>query len=131
MGEAIGEFGPPVLFVEDLARTRDFYVETLGFSLGFEDETSAGVFLGEEMFILVTVPSASDMLPGQELGSPRGQRSVGLFNIFVENVDEAFAGLRSKGVDFIVEPMDREWGRRTAHFKDPEGVIWEISQSIE
>jgi catechol 2,3-dioxygenase-like lactoylglutathione lyase family enzyme len=131
MGEAIGEFGPPVLFVEDLARTRDFYVETLGFSLGFEDETSAGVFLGEEMFILVTVPSASDMLPGQELGSPRGQRSVGLFNIFVENVDEAFAGLVSQGVDFIVEPMDREWGRRTAHFKDPDGVIWEISQSIE
>jgi catechol 2,3-dioxygenase-like lactoylglutathione lyase family enzyme len=131
MSAAIGEFGPPVLFVEDLGRTKSFYVETLGFTLGFEDETSAGVFLGEEFFILVSIPSASDMLPGEELGSPRGQRPVGLFNIFVENVDEAFADLKSKGVVFIVEPMDREWGRRTAHFKDPNGVIWEISQSIE
>jgi len=131
MSEAIGEFGPPVLFVEDLERTKNFYVGTLGFSLGFEDATSAGLFLGEEMFLLVTVPSASDMLPGEALGSPRGQRPVGLFNIFVENVDEAFANLNAKGVAFIVEPMDREWGRRTAHFKDPDGVIWEISQSIE
>lgn len=131
MSAAIGEFGPPVLFVEDLVRAKSFYVETLGLSLGFEDDTSAGVFLGEELLILVTVPSASDMLPGQELGSPDGQRSVGLFNIFVEDVDEAFEALKSKGVSFIVDPMDREWGRRTAHFKDPEGVIWEISQSIE
>lgn len=131
MSAAIGEFGPPVLFVDDLARSKAFYVETLGLSLGFEDDSSAGVFLGEEFFILVTVPSASDMLPGQALGSPVGQRAVGLFNIFVENVDETYESFKSRGVQFIVEPMDREWGRRTAHFKDPEGVIWEISQSIE
>ena len=131
MSTLIGEFGPPVLFVEDLERAKGFYVDILGLSLGFADDTSAGIFLGEEMMILVTVPSASDMLPGQDLGSPKGQKPVGLFNIFVENVDVTFQSLKSKGVDFIVEPMDREWGRRTAHFKDPEGVIWEISQSIE
>ena len=130
MSAVIGEFGPPVLFVEDLVRAKSFYVETLGLSLGFEDDTSAGVFLGEEFIILVTVASATDMLPGQELGAPARQRSVGLFNIFVEDVDATFESLKSKGVTFIVDPVDREWGRRTAHFKDPEGVIWEISQSI-
>ena len=91
------EFGPPVLFVEDLAATKDFYLERLGFTLGFEDATSAGVFLGEEFLILVTIASASDMLPGQSLGSPRGQRSVGLFNIFVEDVDQTFEDRRPKG----------------------------------
>jgi uncharacterized glyoxalase superfamily protein PhnB len=131
MSAAIGEIGPPVLFVEDLGRAKAFYTETLGFALAFEDETSAGVMMGEDIFLLVTVESATDMLPGQELGTPRAQRSVGLFNIFVENVDEVFTGLQAKGVSFIVEPMDRYWGRRTAHFKDPDGVIWEISQSIE
>ena len=87
--------------------------------------------MGEDMFIIVTVGSATDMLPGEEVGTSLGQRSVGLFNIFVENVDEAFEGLKSRGVVFFIEPMDRSWGRRTAHFKDPDGVIWEISQSIE
>ena len=131
MCAAIGEIGPPVLFVEDLGRAKAFYTETLGFSLAFEDETSVCVMMGEDMFLLVTVESGADMLPGEVLGTPRGQRSVGLFNIFVENVDEVFVALQAKGVPFIVEPIDRYWGRRTAHFKDPDGVIWEISQSVE
>jgi lactoylglutathione lyase len=131
MSEAIGEFGPPVLFVEDLERAKDFYVDVLGFRFGFGDDGGIGFFIGDVMFLLVTLPSASDLLPGEEVGTTRGQRSVGLFNIFVENVDDAYALLRSRGVAFIVDPMDREWGRRTAHFKDPDGYVWEISQSIE
>jgi catechol 2,3-dioxygenase-like lactoylglutathione lyase family enzyme len=131
MSTAIGVFGPPVLFVEDLERAKEFYVGALGFSLAFEDPTSAGLLLGGDMFLLVTVPSAGEMLPGEELGTTNGQRPVGLLNIFVENVDEAYERLRSKDITFIVDPMDREWGRRTAHFKDPDGFIWEISQSIE
>jgi lactoylglutathione lyase len=131
MGAVIGEFGPPVLFVEDVERARDFYVDVLGLALGFEDETSAGVFLGDELLLLVCVLSASDMLVGEDLGTPHNQRPVGLFNIFVENVDAAFEHLKSLGVSFIVDPIDREWGRRTAHFKDPDGFIWEISQSID
>ncbi len=125
------EFGPPVLFVEDRDRSRKFYGETLGLRLGFGDETGAGFFLGDAMFLLTTVPSAEDMLPGEELSSLQGQQSTGLFNIFVDNCDDAFELLRSRGVEFIVEPMDRPWGRRTAHFKDPDGVIWEISHSME
>jgi lactoylglutathione lyase len=83
------------------------------------------------MFLLTTVPSAEDMLPGQDLSSLRSQRPAGLFNIFVDNCDDAYELLRSRGVEFIVEPMDRPWGRRTAHFMDPDGVIWEISHSID
>jgi catechol 2,3-dioxygenase-like lactoylglutathione lyase family enzyme len=131
VSNAIGEFGPVVLFVEDVARARDFYVDVLGFSLGFEDETSAGLFLAEELLLLVSVASGEDMLVGESLGPPRNQRGAALFNIFVDDVDVAFERLRSLGVTFIVDPVNREWGRRTAHFKDPDGFIWEISQSID
>jgi lactoylglutathione lyase len=131
MGAAIGELGPPVLFIDDLARSKAFYVDTLGFTLGFEDETSAGLFVGEDMFMLVTVPSGEEMLTGEKLSTPNGQWATGLFNIFVENVDVVFEQLKAKGVEFIIDPIDRYWGRRTAHFKDPDGVVWEISQSID
>lgn len=130
MGVAIGEFGPPVLFIEDLQRAKTFYVEILGFTLAFEDSTSAAVLLGDDMILLVTIEGA-EFLSREEPSSPRGQRPVGLFNIFVESVDEAFAALKSKGVEFFIAPVDREWGRRTAHFKDLDGFIWEISQSID
>jgi uncharacterized glyoxalase superfamily protein PhnB len=131
MGEAIGELGPPVLFTNDLARSKTFYADTLGFTLAFEDSTSAGFVVGDGMFILVTVASGEDMLTGEVLSTPEGQRATGLFNIFVQDVDQAFESLRALGVEFIVDPIDRYWGRRTAHFKDPDGVVWEISQSIE
>jgi lactoylglutathione lyase len=131
MSNAYGEFGPMVLFVEDVVRARDFYVDVLGFSLGFEDESSAGVLLGDDLLLLVSVASAADMLVSEDLGTPRSQRPVGLFNIFVEDVDVAYERLRSLGVTFIVDPVNREWGRRTAHFKDPDGFIWEISQSVD
>ena len=121
MSESLGEFGPPVLFVEDLGRARDFYVDVLGFAPAFDDSTSAGLLLGDDLLLLVTVPSATDMLPVTQPSSPRGQRPVGLFNIFVENVDATFEHLTAKGVVFLVDPVDRDWGRRTAHFTDPEG----------
>ncbi|HUZ42717.1 MAG TPA: VOC family protein [Acidimicrobiales bacterium] len=130
MGHAIGGFGPLVLFVEDLERAKTFYVETLGFKFAFEDSTSAGVLLGDDLLLLVTIAGAQ-FLSAVDPSTPRGQRPVALFNIFVENVDEAFETLKSKGVAFFLDPIDREWGRRTAHFKDPDGFIWEISQSID
>lgn len=71
------------------------------------------------------------MLEGQTPASPRGQHPTGQFNIFVDDVDEAFARLSALGVEFFIEPMDRYWGRRTAHFKDPNGFVWENSQSID
>ncbi len=97
MGEAIGHFGPPVLFIGDLERSKAFYVDALGFRLAFGDSTSAGLFLGDEMFLLVTVPSAEDMLAGETLGTPKDQLATGLFNIFVENVDETFEQLKVEG----------------------------------
>jgi catechol 2,3-dioxygenase-like lactoylglutathione lyase family enzyme len=127
---ALGEFGPAVLFIEDLEQSKNFYVDALGFTLAFEDSTSAGLLLGDDLMLLVTIPGA-EFLSSVDPSSPRGQRPVGLFNIFVKNVDEAFKTLKSKGVTFFLEPTDREWGRRTAHFKDPDGFLWEISQSID
>jgi uncharacterized glyoxalase superfamily protein PhnB len=48
----------------------------------------------------------------------------------VEDVDALYADLASKGVEFVREPVDREWGLRTAHFKDPDGNIWELARPL-
>ena len=126
---AIGEFGPPVLFVEDLARSKDFYVERLGFALGFEDATSAGVFLGEEFLILVTIDSANDMLPGQALGPPLTvpqDYSISSSRTWTRrSKTSSREGSSSSSNRRIAN------GGATAHLRDPDGVIWEISQSIQ
>jgi catechol 2,3-dioxygenase-like lactoylglutathione lyase family enzyme len=130
MAEPAVGLGPPVLFVEDLERSKSFYHDVLGLSVGNEDPTSAGMILGSDMILLVTLDSARDMLTGETPGTPRGHDPTHQFCLFVDDVDDWFKRLSAMGVEFFIEPMDRYWGRRTAHLRDPDGFIWEISQEM-
>lgn len=130
MAAASMSMGPPVLFIEDLVRSRKFYVDVLGFALAHEDDTSIAITMGDDVVLLVTVKSAIEMLTSQTPESPLAQKPSGIFNLFVDDVDAEYDRLSKDGVIFIVAPTDRYWGRRTAHFKDPDGFIWEISQSL-
>ena len=124
-------FGPPVLWIEDLERSKAFYVNLLGFNLSHEDSTSVALTLGSDMILLVTLESASEMLQGATVTTPKGLPSTSEFCIFVDDVDAWYERLSALGVEFFISPTDRYWGRRTAHLRDPDGWIWEISQSIE
>ena len=33
-------------------------------------------------------------------------------------------------LDFVLGPIDRPWGVRTAAFADPDGYLWEIAQQL-
>jgi predicted enzyme related to lactoylglutathione lyase len=49
----------------------------------------------------------------------------------VDSVDQTVELLRAKGVVIVQEPTDRPtWGSRTAHFRDPDGTLIEISQGL-
>ena len=75
--------------------------------------------------------------PTLELMGPPGlwEREQAFLNIYgpgidhlcfiVDDVDEAYEELVSRGVEFDVEPMDYE-GNRLAFFKDPNGVDLEL-----
>jgi uncharacterized glyoxalase superfamily protein PhnB len=42
-------------------------------------------------------------------------------------VDQAIETARSAGARISKEPVDAEWGGRTAYFIDPEGNYWEVA----
>lgn len=46
----------------------------------------------------------------------------------VDNVDEVYHELKSKGVKFLTEPTDQSWGSRTAKFADPSGNMFILAQ---
>ena len=56
-------------------------------------------------------------------GGPRGYLAAS-----VADVDAAYEDLTAKGVTFVQPPTDKPWGLRLAHFADPEGNLWEITQ---
>jgi catechol 2,3-dioxygenase-like lactoylglutathione lyase family enzyme len=122
--------GPPVLLVEDLQRSKSFYQDMMGMTLQHEDSASVGLTLGSDMILLLTLDAARDLLLGGAVSTPTGLPNSSVFNLFVDDVDSWYERLCAQGVEFFIKPMDRSWGRRTAHLRDPDGWIWEISQSI-
>lgn len=129
MAEQITKIDVAVLFVSDVERSKVFYQETLGLTMKFADDTNAGFDLGPVLLIVLNRDGARDLLTQDAVArSPAG--AVSQLVSFVDNVDEVYSDLVSKGVKFIREPVNREWGLRTAHFKDPDGNVWEIAQTI-
>ena|SRR5947209_20625920 len=119
-----------VLFVEDLNRAKSFYGDTLGMQLQFEDEASAGFDFDTALLLLLTIDGAKDLLSIEAVAAQHHNGAHSQLVSFVDDVDAVYKDLVAQGVEFVREPIDREWGMRTAHFKDSEGNIWELAQQL-
>lgn len=119
-----------VLFVADVERAKAFYRDTLGLPLNFEDEASAYFQLEKASLLVLSIPGAQELLPSDAVAAPGTPGARSQLVAFVEDVDAIYTELVAKGVEFIREPADQEWGLRTAHFKDPDGHVWEISHPL-
>ena len=117
------------LFVDDLAATRAFYLEVFGLPILFEDENSAVFRFDNTMINLLKSSAAVSLIDPATVASP-GSGSRLLLTLDVEKVDATCAELTARGVELLNGPMDREWGIRTASFRDPGGHIWEIAQPL-
>jgi catechol 2,3-dioxygenase-like lactoylglutathione lyase family enzyme len=114
------------LFVDDVQRSKIFYHDVFDLSTVYEDEHSAVVNFDNLMINLLVSTQAPDLIaPAKVATADAGSRFQ--FTIRVDDVDEACAELKTRGVTLLNGPMDRPWGIRTASFTDPDGHIWEIA----
>jgi predicted enzyme related to lactoylglutathione lyase len=100
------------LGVQDMARSVQFYGETLGLELlGKPGEVA--MFRAGEITILLNLP----------LGRASGDRIVGALEIIfpVESVAAAHATFSKRGCMFVVEPREVTTGTWAATFTDPDG----------
>ena len=67
--------------------------------------------------------------PAEEVEEP--QFGLHHFGLLVENLDEAAADLKSKGVEFIVKPTEAQPGLRYAFIQAPDNVRIELIQKSE
>jgi lactoylglutathione lyase len=120
-----------VLLARDLERSRDYYTKTLGMAMagGGED---AVVFRTESGGWLILISHhRADALLGADNVDHGAASTARAYNVAqVEDVDQAYEDLHSRGVEFFREPEDHPWGIRTAFFRDPDGHVWEISSDL-
>lgn len=114
------------LAVEDVARSRKFYVDGLGWKPMFENDEVIMLPAGEHLMLsLWSIESFT-----AEIGTApaRGVAPITLaHNCATEKeVDNVLALATSIGAD-VSPAIHREWGGYSGYFSDPDGFRWEIA----
>jgi lactoylglutathione lyase len=121
--------GAITLFVDDPARSKEFYAGVFELEAVFEDESSVafrfenGVFLN----LLARGAAVSELLGPVPVAEPGAAFEL---TVWADDVDAVCVDLSTRGVSIVHGPLDRPWGMRTAAFLDPDGYVWEIAAEI-
>ncbi len=91
------------------------YKETLGLPVTQENEN----------FVMFDTKGSQLAFHRLTKGPPLSRSTVEV-HFEVNDVDEVYSSLKSKGLKFEEPPANRPWGTRSAGFTDPEGYVVEI-----
>ena len=130
----IDHFNAYVLPVRNLENSIAFYRDKLGLNLkNKEDDFAYLVFdkMGGPGVGLLKIESAAKNITEAQVRPNEETIHRTYFAVFVQDVDEEYKELESKGVHFVKPPTTYPWGQRIAYFEDPEGNLWEISHFIK
>lgn len=111
----------PNFFVKDVARSVDWYVRVLGFSVAWQGADHAGVRLGPALIVLAQVGAA-----------PAGVRyKAGCHLRVASGVDDYVAQIEAAGQTLTATLRDHpEYGLREATVRDPDGNDIYIGQEL-
>lgn len=127
--DGAGGLGALTLFVEDVTEAAAFYSGVLQLREVFRDDVSTVFQLGPTMLNVLQVAAAAEVV------APAQPEAVGatprmLLSLWVEDVDAVVQALQERGLVLLNGPVDRPWGKRTAAFTDPAGLVWELAQDL-
>ena len=121
--------GAITLFVDDVPRAKGFYQGAFDLEPIHEDDDSAAFKFENTIVNLLSRPAAHELVEPATVAASGAGSSFQL-TIWVEDTDALIEELRSRGIELLNGPIDREWGVRTATFSDPDGHVWEIAQEL-
>jgi uncharacterized protein len=120
------------LGVRDLAVSRRFYVEALGWQPMAEPE--GVVFFDIGGLILALFPHTelakdAGLKVGQGVNEPYHGFSLALNKNSDAEIDALFAELGAKNVTILKQPQRAFWGGYQGYFADPDGHVWEVAHN--
>lgn len=123
----------PILCVENVARGIAYYVEALGFHLGWSWSDSAQRFLrpgdeAEPTFALVGRGPVQFMLAQKCQGAPGMWLHLDVQT--AERLDALYAEWARKGALILEPPSCRPWGMYEMRVRDPDGHVLRLSSPV-
>jgi predicted enzyme related to lactoylglutathione lyase len=103
----------------DSAKSRDWYVSNFGYRVEFEIADIGFVALEDDWGMALLIAKGK---PGKNAGA-------GVYlNFEVENVDERYEFMKSRGVKFVHPPKQTVWGYGP-ELRDPDGYVLRLFDS--
>jgi catechol 2,3-dioxygenase-like lactoylglutathione lyase family enzyme len=108
---------------DNLPRSRDFYVELLGFKVGYDSDWYVQLRSPENPELEFGIISrTSELIP-----KPFQTRPTGMYVTFVvPDVDEVFRVARRMKLQILQEPKNESYGQRRFLTTDPNGCLLDI-----
>ena len=112
----------------DPEKVVEFYTQVMGAKVTKEQEVSGRRMIDLDLGGLTVRISGSTGADDAWKGLRFGLHHLGFV---VDNMDEFAANLKSKGVEFVVEPIQPKPGVKIAFIKAPDNVLFELIEIKE
>lgn len=112
------------LFVEDLARSKEFYERVFEVTPADEEEGTIIFELDNVFLRLLSRTEAEKELLGKVPLAEPGSGAGFELAMRVTDVDARATELAERGVSLAYGPINRPWGVRHIAFRDPDGHLW-------
>ena len=122
------KFISPLIVVEDMARSRQFYEQLLGQQVKFD----FGVDVCFEGDFTIHLKSHFQSLLGEAARYPITSKAHnGELYFDSDDIESIYQRLQAAGVEFIEAIREQPWGQRAMRLYDPDGHILEIGEPLE
>ena len=114
------------LAVNDLARSRDFFITGLGRQAELDEQDVIFLKVGEGFVLSLWARSSF----AAEVGTPgEGLAPVTIaHNVATDaDVDDVLRSAAAAGASEVSPAVRREWGGYSGYFVDPDGFHWEVA----
>jgi predicted enzyme related to lactoylglutathione lyase len=122
------KFIGPLIIVEDINRSREFYEKVLGQTVKFD--------FGEDVqfegnFSIHLKSHFQNLLGGADAYPVTQKANCGEFYFETGEIEAVEQRLTAAGAEFIHPVREQPWGERVFRVYDPDGHILEIGESLE
>jgi len=116
------------LVVRDVARSRAFYVENLGWPTELEvPEEVVMIRVGEKLVLSLWQESAAVDEIGPVVRGGTLPFTLAHNVASPAEVDRVLVEVKEAGAQVVSEPVTRDWGGYSGYFTDPDGFRWEVA----
>lgn len=121
------------LLVEDFDAMFHFFSEVMELEVGWgkPGDVYGSFKINGEVAFAIFQADLMDKALDITVNQPRRMADTSVIVLEMDEIDTMTEHLKRKGIQFVTEPHDMpEWGNRCAHFRDPEGNLYEMSTSL-